>query len=173
MYKFLLKRKIKKLLKSSEREKAYLNLREIKSILVLFDTENFNDANHFIQLLKNMGKQIKVIAFKNKNDNNFYTDFPYTIITEKDAKSLNNYSFARIVKSLTEGYFDLVVDLTLKENLPLIYLLVSANSHLKVGFYKNSLSVHDMVISFAPDLVQNLKELGEQLIHYLTVISSK
>ena len=173
MYKFLLKRKIRKILKSSQREKAYLNLRDIKSILILFDTENFDDANNFIQKMEKIGKQIKVIACKNKNDNNHYSVFQYTIITEKDAINLKNYSFSRIVESLTEEHFDLIVDLTLKENLSLLYLLVSANSPLKVGFYKNPLPVHDIVISFAPGLAQNVRELGEHLIHYLTTISSK
>ena len=169
MFKFVLKKKIKKILNLSERKKAYLNLKEIKTVLVLFDTENFDEANHFIQQMKKMKKKIKAIAFKNKKDSNDYSNIPFTFITSKDFK---NDSIVQVVNTLTNEKFDLVVDLTLKENLILLYLLVLANSPLKVGFYKNSLFVHDIVISFAPGLVQNLTELGKQLIHYLTVISS-
>ena len=169
MYKFLLRRKIKRIVKHSEREKAYHNLKEIKSVLVLFDTENFDDANHFIQQMKKMGKKIKALAFKPKRDNNNYSNISYTIVTEKDMKG---DSLAQITNVLSDEAFDLVVDLTLEENLLLLYVLVSVNSPLKVGFYKHALSVHDMVISFAPGLVQNVKELGRQLIHYLTIISS-
>ena len=169
MYKFLLRKKIKQLVKHSEREKAYHSLKEIKSILVLFDTKDFDDANYFIQQMKKMGKKVKAFAFKDKKDANSYSNISYTIITEKDMKS---ESLAQTVNSLEDEKFDLVVDLTLKENLLLLYILVSVNAPLKVGFYKHALSVHDMVISFAPDLVQNVKELGEQLIHYLTIISS-
>jgi len=169
MYKFLLRRKIKRIVKLSEREKAYHNLREIKSVLVLFDTENFDDANHFIQQMKKMGKKIKALAFKPKGDSNNYSNISYTIVTEKDMKG---DSLAQITNILSDEAFDLVVDLTLEENLLLLYVLVSVNSPLKVGFYKHALSVHDMVISFAPGLVQNVKELGKQLIHYLTIISS-
>lgn len=169
MYKFLLKRKIKKIITHSEREKAYYNLKEIKSILVLFDTEDFEDASYFIQQLKKMGKKIKAFAFKNKKDTNNYSNISYSIVTEKDMKG---ESLALIVNSLSDEKFDLVVDLTLKENLLLLYILVVANSSLKVGFYKHALSVHDIVISFAPGLELTLKELGAQLIHYLTIISS-
>jgi len=169
MYKFLLRRKIKQIVKHSEREKAYLSLKEIKSVLVLFDTKNFDDANYFIQQMKKMGKKIKAFAFKDRKDSNNYSNISYTIVTEKDMKG---ESLAQTVNSLEDEKFDLVVDFTLKENLLLLYILVSVNAPLKVGFYKHALSVHDMVISFAPGLVQNVKELGKQLIHYLTIISS-
>ena len=168
MYKFLLRRKIKKILNFSERKKVYHNLKEIKTVLVLFDTENFADALHFIQQLKKMKKKIKAFAYKSKNDTNQYYNISY-IATDKDMKgdSLN-----QIVKNLTTEKFDLIVDLTLKENLLLLYVLVSVEAPLRVGFYRNALSVHDIVISFAPGLVQNVKQLGNQLIHYLTIISS-
>ena len=170
MYKFFLRKKIRKILNLSERKKAYLNLKEIKSILVLFDTNNFDDANHFIQQMKKMNKKIKAIVFINKRDNSNYSNTSFTFVTEKDMK---DDSLLHVVNSLASEKFDLVVDLSLKENLLLLYILVSTNSPLKVGFYKHALSVHDMVISFAPGLVQNVKELGNQLIHYLTIISSE
>ena len=170
MYKFLLRRKIKRTIAHSERERAFYNLKEIKTVLVLFDTEDYGDAIHFIQQLKKMKKKIKAIAFKDKNDTNNYSKITYTIVTEKDMKG---DSLTQITNGLADDKFDLVVDLTLKENLLLLYFLVSVNAPLKVGFYKHALSVHDMVISFAPDLVQSVKELGKHLIHYLTIISSE
>ena len=170
MYKFFLRKKIKKILNLSERKKAYLNLKEIKSILVLFDTNNIDDANHFIQQMKKMNKKIKAVAFKSKMDNNNYSNTSFTFVTEKDMK---DDSLVQIVNSLENEKIDLIVDLTLKENLLLLYILISTDSPLKVGFYKHAMSVHDMVISFAPGLVQNVKELGNQLIHYLTIISSE
>jgi hypothetical protein len=169
MYKFLLRRKIKNIINHSERKKIYHNLKEIKSVLVLFDTVNFDDANYFIQQMKKMRKKVKAYAFKDKKDKNTYSNISYSIVTEKDMKS---ESLLQIINSLSEEKFDLVVDFTLEENLLLLYLLVSVNSPLKVGFYKHPLSVHDIVISFVPGLVQNVKELGKQLIHYLTIISS-
>ena len=169
MYKFLLRRKIKQIINRSERKRTYHNLKEIKSVLVLFDTENFDDASYFIQQMKKMGKKVKAFAFKDKKDTKQYSKISYTIVTEKDMKS---ESLTQLVNSFEDEKLDLIVDLTLKENLLLLYVLVSVNSPLKVGFYKHPLPVHDIVISFAPGLVQNVKELGKQLIHYLTVMSS-
>jgi len=169
MYKFLLRRKIKKLIRNSERKKAYHNLKEIKSVLVLFDTENYDDAGHFIQQLKKMGKKIKAFAYKDKKDLNSYSNISHTIVTDKDIKGEPLF---QIENTLSDEKFDLVVDLTLKENLILLYILILVNSPLKVGFYRHALSVHDIVISFAPGMELTVKELGKQLIHYLTIISS-
>jgi hypothetical protein len=119
--------------------------------------------------MKKMGKKVKAYAFKDKKDTNTYSNISYSIVTEKDMKS---ESLTQIINSLSDEKFDLLVDFTLEENLLLLYLLVSVDSPLKVGFYKHPLSVHDIVISFVPGLVQNVKELGKQLIHYLTIISS-
>jgi len=172
MYKFLLRRKIKQIVKYSERTKAYHNLKEMKSVLVLFDTKNYDDAIYFIQQMKKLGKRVKAFAYKDRKDTNNYSKISFTIVTEKDMKDLKYESLTQIVNSIADEKFDLVVDLTLKENLLLLYILVSVNSPLKVGFYKHALSIHDIVISFAPDLGLTVKELGQQVIHYLTVISS-
>jgi len=172
MYKYLLRKKIKNILQNSERKKAYLNLNEIKSILVLFDTENFDDANQFILQMKEMGKQTNVLAFKSKKDSRNYDNTSYVFVTGKDMRELKGDSLVRIINSLTDEPFDLIVNFTLKENLLLLYVLVSTKSPLKVGFYKHDLPFHDIVISFAPGLAPTVKELGEQLVHYLTVISS-
>ena len=170
MYKFLLRRKIKKIIAHSERERAYHNLTEIKSVLVLFDTEDFEGAIHFIQELKKMGKKIKAFAFKSKKDSHHYSKISYTIVTEKD---MRGDLLAQIANGLADEKFDLVVDLSLKENLLLLYILVSANSPLKVGFYKHALWVHDIVISFAPGMELDVNELSQQVIYYLTTISSE
>ena len=172
MYKFLLKKKIRQIIKHTERKKVYHDLKEIKSVLVLFDTKDFEDVSRFIGQLKKMGKSTKAFAFKDKADTNKYSNITYPIVTEKDMKSLTGESLVQIVNSLSNDPIDLIVDFSLEENLPLLYLLVAVNSSLKIGFYKHALSVHDIVISFAPGLVHNVKELGEQVFHYLTVISS-
>jgi len=170
MYKFLLRRKIKKMIAHSERKRAYRNLEEIKSVLVLFDTEDYDGASYFIQQLKKMGKKIKAFAFKNKKDTSNYSNIAYTIVTQKDMKSS---SLTQINNSLADEKFDLVVDFTLKKNLLLLYILVLVDAPLKIGFYNHTFSVHDIIILFVPRMELTIKELGKQVIHYLTIISSE
>ena len=173
MYKFLLKRKIKKLIKKPGRERVFLNMKEINSVMVLFEMEDFEDANYFIKQLKKMGKRIKVFAYKNSKDANSYSKVSYTPVIRKKMKYLSSGSLTQVVDNLISERFDMVVDFTLKENLLLIYILAAANSPLKVGFHNYFPRVHDIIFSDTPDSEQNMRDLGEHLIYYLSVISSK
>ena len=173
---YFLKRKINKILNKSNREKKYLNLKEIKSVLLLFDTKDYSDANLFIKQLKKMGKKIKICAYKDKKDKNDYSNILYNIVTEKDMNIWNNDSMKGITDSVTSESYDLVINLTLQENLLLQYIIVSVNSSFKVGFTKTNFPIYDMTISFAPEMeysgIITVKELGRQVIHYLETISS-
>jgi len=173
MNKFLLRRKIRKIATRSERERVYQNLKEIRSVMVLFDAKNFEEANLFIQHLKKMGKRIKVFAYKTPKDIYAYQDKSFSIVYKDNMQDMKGESLTQIVNSLSKEKFDLVVDLTLEENLLLLYILVSTNSLLKVGFHKHTPWVHDIVISLAPGAEQNVKELGDQVIYYLSAISSE
>jgi len=173
---YFLKRKINRVLDKSDREKKYLNLREINSILLLFDTKDYSDANLFIKQLKKMGKKIKSCAYKDKKDRNDYSNILYNIVTDKDMNIWNNDSMKGIIDSLSAESYDLVINLTLQENLLLQYILVSVNSSFKVGFTKTNFPIYDMTISFSPEMehsgIVTTKELSKQVIHYLETISS-
>jgi ADP-heptose:LPS heptosyltransferase len=177
MYKFFLRRKIKKILNQSDRKKVYHNLKEIKTILVLFDTKDYEDVAYFVQQVKKMGKKVKAIAYKEKKDTQDYPKNLFNVVTSKEMKNVKGEALTQIIHSLGENTFDLVVDLTLEENLLLQYILVSISSPFRVGFYKTNPPIHDMVISISQEQetskIASVKELGKQLIYYLTVISSK
>jgi hypothetical protein len=174
--KYFLKRKINKIFSNSNREKKYLNLKEIKSVLLLFDTKDYSDANFFIKKLKKMGKKVKVCAYKDKSDKSDYSTVHHPVVTEKDLNVWKNDSLPKVIHSLDSSSYDLAIDMTLKENLLLQYILVSVNSTFKVGFNRTDLPICDMVISFAPQMesdgIITIRELSKQVIHYLTIISS-
>jgi len=168
MYKFLLRRKIKNIIKDTKREKVYYTLKEIKTVLILFDTKNLEDVSPFIQELKRMGKKIKLIAFKSKKKDNISSDLHCTVITDKDKIQ----SLTQIANVLSDETFDLAIDFTPEENVMLLYILVSINSPMKTGIYKHPLLVHDVVIAFPRSQIRSVEESGKQLLHYLTIISS-
>jgi hypothetical protein len=176
IYEFLLKRKIKQILKKLKRVKVYRNLKEVKSVLVLFDTKDYDDARAFIKQLKKSKKTLTIVAYKNSDDRNDYSNELQYIVTDKDRKYWKSSSLLSISYFLSINSFDLVVDLTTENNLLLQYVLVSADALFKVGFCKNDPPIHDMVITFSPDIEReklfSVYDLGKQLIYYLTAISS-
>ena len=169
MYKFLLRRRIKRIINHLNRKKSYNNIEEIRSVLILFDTKDFEDVSLFIQKLARMEKRIKAYAFKDKRNAAGNYDISCTILTDKDG---NNKSLNQIVTGLSNETFDLVVDFSLMENLLLLYILAAIDSPLKAGLYRHAFSVHDIVIVSDPGLGRNVKELGNQLFHFLTIMSS-
>jgi hypothetical protein len=176
IYEFLLKRKIKQILKKLKRIKEYHNLTEAQSVLVLFDTKDYDDAKAFIKQLKKTKKTLTIVAYKKLSDENDYSNELQYVVTDKDTKYWKSESLIKITDFFSTKSFDLAVDLTTENNLLLQYVLVSAHSSFKVGFCKNNPPIHDMVITFSPDIEReklfSVQDLGKQLIHYLTTISS-
>jgi hypothetical protein len=173
MYKFFLRRKIKKALTGSNRARAYCNLKDIKEILILFDVCDYDDAFGFVHRMRNHGKKVKAIAYKDEKDIKTYPKITQ-IVTSKDLKNWKGILPDSVNAFLEKEKFDLVVDFNFKENLLLQYILTLVDAPFKVGFYKNDLQLHDMVILSPPesDESPDIEKLSKQLIYYLTTILS-
>jgi hypothetical protein len=173
MFDFLLKRKIKKTLHHSNRGKVYHNLKEVKSMLVLLDATDYDDVSYFVHQMIDMGKDVKTVAYKNDKDVNTYSEIN-AILTPKALKDWKTKNLNPVVDMIENVSFDLVVDFNFRKNLLLQYILVQANSSFKVGFCKNDLLMHDMLILPASDNHEyfSVKESAKQFIYYLTTISS-
>jgi hypothetical protein len=177
MNNLILKSRIKKLIKNNNsREKTFLNLRDIQTILVLFDTEDYEQADAFIEQLEQMGKTATIYAYKGKRDEYDYSETPYHIIDHKEISGWFDNKLEEIVETLKKDDYDALFDLTIRENFPLEFLLVNANATLKVGYKKNKSHLYDLTISSLPiekdKENSGIRELGKQIIYYLTTIKS-
>ena len=175
MYKFLLKRKLNSFYKNYSRGRCFQNLRNIQKILVLFDTADYDEADTFIEKLGKLGKDVTVYAYKDKLDRYDYSETPYHIVTTKDANDLFDNKMDDIVKELKETEFHLVIDLTIKRNIALEYVLAHANALLKAGLKKNDFPQYDLSITSLPETESaalKVRELGKQIVYYLHTINS-
>ena len=176
MRNLILKYRIKKLIKREKRKKTFLNLKDINTILILFDTENYEDIDAFIEQLEQMGKTVTAYAYKNKKDVYDYSETSYKIITQKEASDLFENNLEPIAEGLKQHHYDALFDLTVRKNTTLQFLVVNANATLKVGYKKGSLQLYDLTIkTLNPGKEQGnskIRELNKQIIHYLTTIQS-
>jgi len=176
MYNFILKNRIKKLIKKEKRGKTFLNLKDIQTILILFDTEDYEAVDVFIEQLEQMGKTVTTYAYKNKKDEYDYSETPYKIITQKEASDLFDNKLEEVAEKLKEYHYDALFDLTIRKNTTLQFLLVNANATLKVGYKKGNLRLYDLTIKTLNTNKEQenskIRELGKQIIHYLTTIQS-
>jgi hypothetical protein len=173
MYQFLLKRKLNKFYKNYTRNKRFLNLSDIHNILVLFDTADYEEADSFVEKLEKLEKNVTAYAYKDKLDKYDYSETSYHIITAKDANDLFDNKMNDIAEELKEKEFHLVIDLTIKRNISLEYLLAHANALLKAGLKKNNFPQYDLAITNLPETEKEslkVRELGKQIIYYLHTI---
>lgn len=175
MYKHLLKKKINDYYKHNQREKCFLNFKDIHSILVLFDTKEYEQADDLIEKLKKVNKQVTAYAYQNKNDGYDYSETPYRMVTEKEAGNLFDNKMDEIAEEVEGQTFDAVFDLTIDRNIPLEYLLARAKARVKAGLKKNDLPHYDLAILDPNEGKGSLtvKELGKQIIYYLHTIQTQ
>jgi hypothetical protein len=177
MYKYILNRKIKKYFKHASREKSYLNLKDIRSILVLFDTATYEEVDTFVEKLKKLGKQVTAYAYQDKTDKTLYSIRPYCVTTAYEVERLFQNPVEKIARKLAEKKFDAVIDLSIQPVLLLEYLLVRSQASIKTGLRKTDrLPLHDFSIINLPDTgkeILNVRELAKQIIFYLHTIRSK
>ena len=174
MFDFLVKNKIKNLCKNSSRVKKFLSMDKIRSILILFETADYEEVDAYVIHLEKMSKNVKGYAYKVKDDKYDYSETPYRIIEHKVDTNSSGVPGNALLDELSAQTYDLLIDLTVKENITLEYLVAASNIPLRVGLKKNKLPIYDISISKLP---KNKKgsdcvELGRQILHYLSTIRS-
>ncbi len=170
MRKKILKYVIKRLCKSSKRERIYRNLKELQTILVIFEIDQETAAESFMQQLTGLGKRAIGCGFQPMKGVINGTQTSHLLLSKKDFSWWGKVS-PEILKNLQVAAFDALIDLSLKENLELEYLVASLNIPLKIGLKKNSLPIYDLAISDDSEKQKlSVEALEVHLLHYLHTI---
>lgn len=176
MYNPFIKRKVKKLIEDETRRKEFKNLKDIHSILVLFDTNEYDEADAIIERLKSLGKKVNAMAYKDKKDEYDYSETPYYIVDSKTANDWFDNKLDELGEKIAQIPYDAVFDLSINQNPILEYLLANADSRFKIGLKKGNKSIYDLSISSLSVKDNNnllkVRELGNQILYYLDSILS-
>lgn len=147
---FFKKRTLKSLLRKNKRKHAFLNMEAIYSVLVLFETSDYEMVDLFAERLLGMGKSVNGYAFRVKNDLFDYSETNYKTIGPKENSKKSGAPDGELLQQLKSRNYDAVIDLTVKENYSLQYILASVNATMTVGLKKNKLPFYDFSISKLP-----------------------
>ena len=171
MFDFLIKRRIKKDLRSIARAKQFLNLDEIGSAMVFFLPEQYDAANMLIERLREMGKEVTGWTYLPKKYKGELPKMKCRIFEEKEDFDWTGEPWSETIDKICTPPCDVMIDLTITPCYPLIYLFIQRESVFKVGVGK----------SFEPDLydltiMQTKKKdssfFANQVIFYLKSIRS-
>ena len=177
MFDFFKKRKLKSLLRKNNRQHAFLNMETIQSVLVLFETSDYEVVDLFVEGLLAKGKSVDGYAFRVKNDTFDYSETNYKIISSKENCEKSGIPGEELLKQLKIRRYDAVIDLTVKENFSLQYILAVVNATMTVGLKKSKLPFYDFSISKLPKTKDAesspVRELIKSINHYLITIKGK
>ncbi len=180
---YFLKREVRRY----ERKSKFRSWDDIRSVLLLFESdyqEKNNDTRAFVKMLQSEGKRVVACCYVNKKVAETATLDNYIVLDRKTTNWLGRPLDAVVGERLKEK-FDVVLDMTENDVLPLQYVLIWANSDFRCGRNRgeNGNTLYDFVIEMPEhpidpktntprmdyDFVGNM---GSQIIKYLKLIRS-
>lgn len=146
---YIYKRKVAKLLQNPIREKRFIDYTRAKSILLLFESDSREENRYIHKLIEELvsdGKKVNAIGFldikqiKTTNLPNFNILDRQNINFVKQPKEI-------FLQHLMRTEYDILIDLTTNEVLPLQYICLYAKAFVKVGTNSAMENVLDLVIT--------------------------
>jgi hypothetical protein len=157
------------------KDRKMTNLEQARRIGVLYildDVPDYDVVSAFVTELQHDRKEVKALGFvKNKNlVTRFLPKLSYDFFSSRDVSFFYRPVHTK-VRDFTDQEFDILIDLSLKENIPLRYIAALSSALCRVGMFSDEdFHCYDLMIDPAPGL--SLKEYIDHIIHYLTVINA-
>ncbi|MBQ8721064.1 MAG: hypothetical protein IJY67_02820 [Paludibacteraceae bacterium] len=168
--------------KHTSRASHYLSWDNIRTVLVLFESdlqEKNQEARDFIKLLQTEGKKVVACCYVDKKKAETATLDNYIVIDRSQVNWLQRpkEEFTQPLKT----QFDVVMDMTENDCLPLKYILLQSKSNFRCGKSRVDNELYDFVMEMPPHPVDAktgmprmdynfIGKLGEQIIRYLKMI---
>jgi len=160
--KYFFKKRANKHIAEDTRNRRFVNIDKAKSIMLVFESDYMEKNPEIRMIIRDMqdsGSRIKAWGFVDKKEVTTANLPDFKILHHKDADFLRFPSPA-FMRELEECEFDLLIDLTTKEILPLQYLVLYSNAACKAGVKKDGVNIYDFVV----DMDNNrLDEEGNQI----------
>ena len=161
---------IRKWTRNHCRKKHFTNLQDVSKILLLFSTEKVSEKR-MAEIKQLLGDKKQLMSWVFVPQETFLTNrVDVNLLTKKDISILQKPS-AKMLKSFLGNEYDVLIDLTTREILPLKYLLGISNVGCRCGLKKEGYSSYDLEIE-ASGKIKNT-ELLKLILHYLSTIKTK
>ncbi len=172
---FFSRKKIHKSLDRTERVRRITNLGEARRIGILYslnEAEDYNTVEEFVTRLQHDHKEVKALGFvRNKNlVNRFLPKLSYDFFSKKDINWFNTPVHAK-VKDFINQEFDILIDLSSRDILPLKYIAGHSMAHCRVG-RDNGDKPNSYDLNIEAGNAMPVSEFIRQVTHYLSVINS-
>lgn len=157
------------------RNRKAFNLETARYVGILYRLEDENTYKIIEEFLKtlaeyNLKTKVACITDLKIIPHYFIPKLSQDILTVKDI----NWKFQPIkpfIKDFLEEEFDILIDLSLNEHLPLLYLSANSKANMKIGKYDETHQIYfDLMIDLPSDA--SLEYFIKQVIFYLSKINT-
>lgn len=168
--------------KNTCRTSHYRSWNNIRTILLLFESdlqEKNAEVRAFVKTLQSEGKKVVVCSYVDKKKAETATLDHWVVFDRSQVNWLKcpKEDFVQPLKI----QFDMVMDMTETDCLPLKYVLLQAKSDFRCGKSCGDNSLYDFVIEMPPHPIDTktgmprtdynfIGKLGEQIVRYLKII---
>lgn len=165
---------LKKELPRIIRKRKMINLKDARKIGILYildEVPDYDRVSEFVAKLQHDRKEVKALGFvKNKSlISRFLPKLSYDFFSKKDLNFFYK-PFHNNIKDFIEKEFDILIDLSIKDSLPLKYISGLSVALCKVGrFSDEDLACFDLMIDVRKGT--GISEYIEQVVHYLSIIN--
>lgn len=139
------------------------------------DERSFKRVKNYVKKLKEEQgiSKIKALGYYEGKEQPVYLDsrLHYDYFNRKDLNWYGKPHGSRVESFVNEAY-EILIDLSLEDRLPLQFVMANSQARFKVGRLSPlNEKINDMLIDMAG--VQSLSQYIKQVDHYLTIINNK
>ena len=156
------------------RDRKLTNLKDAKRIGILYnldDVPDYDVVEEFVTQLQHDRKEVRALGYvKNKNlISRFLPKLSYDFFSGKDINWFYKPVKQKVMDFISKD-FDLLIDLDMKDSLPLKYISGLSMSMCRIGRYsEGSSSCYDFMLDVNSSMP--VTEFIKQITHYLTIIN--
>ena len=174
---YLFNRRAQKYLNETPRIHRFVNYDKAKTILILFESdyaEKNPNIHKIIEQLQKDGKKVSAWGFINKKEIETAIFPDFRILHHKQTDFFHK-PLASFINELKFVDYDLLIDLSLKQLIPLEYLALYAIASFKTGMRKTEIPVFDFVLDIekatsASDSTETAESQVDEIYLYNQII---
>lgn len=152
-----------------------INLDSARTVALLYylpDEATYKIMESILSRLIDINLKVRVVAYTNQKfyPHYFIPKISQDILTAKDV-NWRLQPQKPFVKEFIETEYDILIDLSLEDHLPLLYCAALSKAGIKVGrFQEDHELFYDLMIHAGPD--ETIDSFATQVIHYLSRINN-
>ena len=158
-----------------KRNRKLLNLSDAKTIGIIYQVnqeEHYNVICSFIKELQDKNKNVRSLGYVKDYNVVPHFCFPKLSYDYFTKKEVNWYKVpsSNFVNDFVKENFDILIDLSNEDCMPIQYISAISNASFKVGLYNDkNKNIYDFMIKVDGLTIQNLIN---QIKHYLSLINN-